>query len=93
MRILLMLFVLFFSFKTFAEIKDKELLNAYNEGCLSEDPGPITVGEQFLVCGCLTSEVSKQYTVDEIMEDDDYVEKEKFNKIMDFCISLILDIK
>ena len=64
-----------------------------NEGCLNEDPGPITVGEQFLACGCLTSEVSKQYTVDELMEDDDYVEKEKFNKIMDFCISLILDIK
>ena len=93
MKIFLTLFVLFFSSITFAEIKDKELLNAYNEGCLMEDPGPITVGEQFLVCGCLTSEVSKQYTVDEIMEDDDYVEKEKFNKIMDFCISLILDIK
>ena len=93
MRILLTLFVLFFSFKTFAEIKDKELLNAYNEGCLGEDPSPMTVGEQFLACGCLTSEVSKQYTVDELMEDDDYVEKEKFNKIMDSCISLILDIR
>ena len=91
MKIPLAFFVLFFSSITFAEIKDKELLNQYNEGCLSEEPGEVTVGEQFLACGCLTSEVSKQYTVNELMEDDDYVEKEKFIRIANYCISLILD--
>ena len=91
MKYLITLLVLFFSSMSFAEIKDKDLLNSYNEGCLSSDPGPVTAGEQFLACGCLTSEVSKQYTVDELIEDRDYVEKEKFIKIADFCISLVLD--
>ena len=90
MKIPLAFFVLFFSSITFAEIKNKELLNQYNKGCLSEDPGEVTVGEQFLACGCLTSEVSKQYTLNELIEDD-YNEKEKFIKIANYCISLILD--
>jgi len=91
MKILLTLFFLFFSSTTFAEINRKEFLNAYNEGCLNEDPYPLTAGEQFFACGCLTNEVSKQYTLDELMDDDDYTEKEKFMKITDYCVSVILE--
>ncbi len=91
MKILLIFFSLFFSFKTFAEIKDKEMLNAYNEGCLEEDPGPVTVGEQFLVCGCLTNEVSKVYTLEEILNDENWTEKQKFSKIVEYCITIFYD--
>ncbi len=92
MKLFFMIFIFFFPSSTFAEIKDKELLNSYNEGCLGEDVGSsMTVGEQFLVCGCLTSEISKEYTIDELLDDEDYVETEKFNNITNYCISVILD--
>ena len=91
MKIFFTFFFLIFSFEIFAEIKDKEMLSAYHEGCLEPDPDPITAGEQFLACGCITNEVSKVYTVEEIMDDEDFTENQKFNKIIDFCISLVLD--
>jgi len=92
MNLFVIIFTLLFSSATLAEINDKELLNSYNEGCLGEDVGSsMTVGEQFLVCGCLTSEISKEYTIEELLEDEDYVEKEKFNNITNYCISIILD--
>ncbi len=92
MKFIISFYVLFFSFSVIAEIKDKELLNSYNDGCLGESVGlSMTIGEQFLVCGCLTSEISKEYTINEFLEDEDYVETEKFNKISNYCISIILD--
>ncbi len=86
------IFILFFSSATFAEIKDKELLNSYNEGCLGENVGlSMSVGEQFFICGCLTSEISKKYSIEELLDDEDYVETEKFNDITNYCVSIILD--
>ena len=91
MKILLTLFVLLFSSSVFAEINNKEFLNAYNKGCLGEDPDLVTKGEQFLICGCLTNEISKQYNLNELMDDDNYTEREKFSKITEYCISVLLD--
>ena len=93
MKTLLTLFVLLFSSSVIAEINDKEFLSAYNKGCLKEDSDPLTNGEQFLACGCLTNEISKQYSINELRNDDNYVEREKFNKIAEYCISVILDYR
>ena len=52
-----------------AEIKDREILSAFFDGCISE-AGEMNDGMAFEYCGCATNKISQNMTIEEILDID-----------------------
>ena len=58
--------ILFLPLKVFTEIKDKEALLVMFENCVKEADG-LSVGMQFEYCACITSNISKEMDLKEVV--------------------------
>ncbi len=88
MKILITIFVLFFSTLLQANEWKMEYLKKMNDGCLKTAVDRVSIGQAFEYCGCSTHGIYEEFEIDEILDifsSGGLLENRKYIRIITDC--------